>query len=314
MLKIETVKKVALITSIIISTILIITIMHLLLSGKHFIKKKSTSTRLDNLTIKGHDIEFDPNKDYYEISLNNNETSLSISATAESKSSKIKIYNNDDLTKHNEVYIYVTNKLGETKKYTIGYTNKNARKYFKANIETCNTIEDDYCIKYFNANKSKIDNYILFTYDSLTNEGYPKTNLITVNDKLVFKKSIVDAEFKNFNILDDGTVLFTYNSSKEKNKIYLYGFNTAGKVNLNKIIANNNLKDLYTYAFHFNENIISIKTRITNLDNDNICKLKDDSIFEARYIIEYKTGSFNEPVMTSKLTTLEYKIIMNITC
>jgi len=314
MLNINTVKKVAIITAIIITTIIIIFIIHLLLSKKNFIKRKSTSTELETLVIKGHNIEFEPTKDYYEIALSNNETSLSISAKAKSKSSKVKIYNNDDLTKHNEVYIYVTNKLGESKKYTIGYTNKNARKYFKSNIEDCNTIKDDYCIKFFNIKNSPTDNFILFSYDKLTNDGYPKTNLITVNDKLVFKKNIIDAEFKNFNILDDGNIFFTYNSTKEKNKIYLYGFNTTGNIYLNQIRANNNLKDLYTYNFEYKDNKIYLKTRVANLNQEYICKLNNDSIFEARYTMEYKTGSFNEPVMTSKLTTLEYKIIMNITC
>lgn len=314
MLNINTIKKVAIITSIIITTLIIIFIIHLLLSKKRFVKKISTSTELETLFIKGHDIEFEPSKDYYEIALNTNETSLSIRATSKSKSSKIKIYNNDDLTKHNEVYIYVTNKLGETKKYTIGYTNKNARKYFKTNVDICNQINDDYCIKFFNTKNSKDDEFILFSYDKLTNEGYPKTNLISINDKLVFKKNIIDAEFKNFNILDDGNIFFTYNSTKEKNKIYLYGFNTNGNIFLNQIKANNKLKELYTYYFDYKDNKIYLKTRIANLKEENVCKLNDNSIFEARYTMEYKNGSFSEPFMTSKLTTLEYKIIMDITC
>ena len=283
------------------------------LDKNHFLTKKNGSTYLKNLTIQGHEINFDKNRDYYEIALEQNETSLLIEAESESNTSTVTIYNNDDLTKHDNVYIYVTNKEKETRKYTIGYTNKSAYEYFNNNIDYCSKTADDYCIKFFNIRKSNKDYFVLFSYDKLTNKGYPNTNIITVNDKEVFKRQIVNAEFRNFNLIDD-KLIFTYNSTEEKNKIYIFGFNFNGNIFIDKNIINEELKDLYTYYYKLDKNIITLKTRVTNSTKEYLCKLPNDTIVEARYTMKYKNGKFEKPVMTSSLNNLEYKLILNINC
>lgn len=287
-------------------------VIHSSLGSSPYIASKEGSSYLESLSIAGHEIDFDKYTDYYEISLNTNETSLSIVAIPENKSASVKIFNNDDLTKHDEVYIYVTSKDHDIRKYTIKYTNKSALKYFNSNIEECSKIEEDYCIKYFNTNDT-YDHFLVFTYDSLTLEGYPKTNIITSNGKQVFKKSLKNGEFRNFNVINN-KIIFTYNNYNERNKIALYGVDTNGNIILNKTIINNNLKNLYTYDFKYENNNIYLKTRITNLTHTYICSLKDTTVVEARYKIEYKNNKFKEPIMTSKLNAKEYKIIMNINC
>ena len=283
------------------------------LNKKHYIKKEAGSTYLKSLTINGHEINFNKEQDYYEIALEQNETSLLIDAVAENKTSTVSIYNNDDLTLHDNVYIYVTNKEKQTRKYTIGYTNRNAIEYFTNNIDYCSKIDDDYCIKYFNLRKSNKDYFVLFSYDKLTNKGYPNTNIITVNDKQIFKRKIVNAEFRNFKLIDD-KLIFTYNSTAEKNKIYIFGFNFKGNILIDKTIINNKLNNLFTYYYKLDNDVITLKTKVVSPTKEYLCNLSNDTIVEARYTIKYKNGKFEEPIMTSYLNNLEYKLIMNINC
>ena len=290
-----------------------IMLVYYTLDNKRLIKKENGSIYLKSLTIQGHEIDFNKEKDYYEIALEPNETSLVINAESESKTSKVSIYNNDDLTLHKNVNIYVTNKEKQTKVYTIGYTNRTAYDYFSNNIDYCSKIDDDYCIKYFNLREDNEDHFVLFSYDLLTNKGYPNTNIITVNDKQIFKRQIVNAEFRNFQLLDD-KLIFTYNSVDEKNKISIFGFNFKGKIIIDRSLINDNLPNLYTYYYKLDKNTITLKTKYVTPTKENLCKLTDDTIVEARYTIKYRNGKFSEPEMTSSLTNLEYKIIMNINC
>lgn len=138
------------------------TIIYNKLINKEIDIKDKGSTYLKELIIDNHDIVFNKNTEEYFISLNNNETSLSIKAIPEDNSAKVSIFNNDDLTKHDKVYIYVTSKDHEIKKYTINYNNKNAIIYFKTNVEGCSRIDSDYCLKFFNVNSNNNDNFLLF--------------------------------------------------------------------------------------------------------------------------------------------------------
>ena len=285
------INKITIISLILCITIIICFFITYKLSEKNYIKKQEGSTLLEELVINGHDIKFNPEKFYYEISLNDNETSLSINAKTISKSSTINIFNNDDLTKHDKVHIYVTNKNHDTSIYTIKYTNTNANaySYFENNIASCESINEKTCIKYFSNEYS--DNYLLFTYDYMTTKGYPNTNIISINDKIVFKYKLVNAEFSNFYTLNN-IVLFTYNNENEKNKMNLFAVDTNGKVLMNSSIINNKLKNLYIYNF----------------------RVKDDDIVEARYTIQFNKNKFDTPIMKSYLSAKEYKILMNIKC
>ncbi len=282
--------------------------INLFTSSKH-----QSSSYLKNLTIEGHPIDFDPNQDYYEISVTNEETSLAIKAETEDRSATVKIFNNDDLTNHNAVYIYVTSKDHDIRKYTISYNNKTAMHYFNENIDGCNNIESDYCIKYFDTKDKAKTNYLMFTYDYLVADGYPHNNIININDVVFFNKTLVNAEFRNFNILDNN-IVFTYNNSKEKNKITIMSVNTDGKIIMNYPIINNKYKNLYTYSFQMEKNKINVKTRLVTLDKASICKLNNQELVEARYTIKYMNSKFIEPILDNKLTVLEYKILMNIKC
>ncbi len=279
---------------------------------KTYIDKKS-SNYLKELKIENHNIDFDPLKDYYEITVDDSETSLSIIAEPLDKSAKVKIFNNDDLTKHNQIYIYVTSKDHDIHKYTISYNNETAERYFKNNIDDCTNINSEYCFKFFNLKNKDKDNFLFFSYDSLTTSGYPKTNIININNKQIFKKKLIDGEFRNFNIIDD-KIIFTYNNKKDKNKIYLYGVDLNGNIVLNKTIVNQNYKNLYTYAIKISSQKLKLKTKITNLTKQYVCKIKNNDVIEARYDINYKNKQFEEPILTSKLSALEYKILMNIKC
>ena len=270
---------------------------------------QSSSTRLKSLTITGHTIPFDPDTDYYEVALQTNETSLAIDAVAEDKGSTITIYNNDDLTKHDEVYIYVTSKDHHIGKYTISYGNKTAMKYFNNNVNFCDKITNDYCLKFFKSDSG--ENVLLFSYDYMTTNGYPNTNYITLNNKIFFNKKLVNGFFNNVVLMDD-TLLFTYYS--DPNKMGIMAITTTGLVSLDKPVIDTNLKDLYTYSYLYKNKTISVKTRIASEDKKVICKYKNDDLFEARYKIKYKDNTFSEPELTSSLKISEYKIIKNITC
>lgn len=147
----------------------------------------------------------------------------------------------------------------------------------------------------------------------MTTKGYPNTNIISINDKIVFKYKLVKAEFNNFYTLNN-IVLFTYNNENEKNKMNLFAVDTNGKVLMNSSIINNKLKNLYIYNFKVNDNLLYINTMIPNLDKNYTCKLKDDDIVEARYTIQFNKNKFDTPIMKSYLSAKEYKIIMNIKC
>jgi hypothetical protein len=269
----------------------------------------NSSTLLKSLSITGHTIPFNPETDYYEVALATNETSLAINAEAKDKSATVKIFNNDDLTKHNEVYIYVTSKDHQIGKYTISYDNKTAMNYFNNNINYCDKITSDYCLKFFKTNDK--ENILLFSYDYITNNGYPNTNIITLNDKILFNKKLVNGIFNNYKILDD-TFLFTYYSDPER--IGIFAITTDGLVALDKPIIDNKLKNLYTYDYYYKNNIIYVKTRIPYKDKKEICKYNNDDLYEARYEISYKDNKFSNPKLISSLLVKEYKIIKNINC
>lgn len=221
------------------------------------------------------------------------------------------IFNNDDLTKHDKIHIYVTNKNNNSSIYTIEYTNSNTSTYLKDNVKFCDFTTNNYCIKYYNSD-NKID-YLFFTYDNLTNKGYPNTNIISINNKIIFKKKLINAEFDNFNIFNN-ILLFTYNNENEKNKLNLFALNTEGKVLIDKQIINTDLSKLFIYSMKVKENIIYVNTMIPNLSKENICKMTDDTIVEARYTISTNNGNLDNPIIKSKLSAKEYKIIMNIKC
>lgn len=275
--------------------------------------KKDGSTELSNLTILNHEIDFSPDKDYYEIYLENGETSLAIDATTKDKSATVKIFNNEDLTKHNEVYIYVTSKNHDIKKYTIAYNNITAIKYFKNNIKDCDKVDSGYCIKFFNTDDSIEDNFLLFSYDNLTKDGYPKTNTISINDTKVFSKSIVNAVFKNFRVLDNN-IIFTYNGKDIKDRIYLFAVNTKGKIILDKTIMNENKPALFIYYYKFDNDIMNIKSRYTVLTKEKLCTFNSNVVMEERYTINYSNKKFDKPKLNSSLTVGEYRLLNNIKC
>lgn len=278
------------------------------LKNEQFLSHDS-STQLKSLTITGHNIPFDPDTDWYEVALSTNETSLAINAEAKDKSATVKIFNNDDLTKHDEVYIYVTSKDHQIGKYTISYDNKTAMKYFNNNIDFCDKITSDYCLKFFKT-KDK-ENILLFSYDYITTGGYPNINYITLNDKILFSKKLTNGVFNNIRIIDD-TLLFTYYS--EPNKLGLYAITTTGLVSLDKPVMDESFKDLYTYDYIYKNKTIYVKTRIPYKDKKELCKYKNDTLFEARYTIKYNNNIFSTPELTSSLKVSEYKIIKNIYC
>lgn len=288
-------------------------IIHKYLSTNLYISKKSGSTLLKSLTIENHEILFNPLENEYKISLSSEETSLSIIAEPEDKSATVKIFNNDDLTNHDAIYIYVTSKDHNIRKYTINYSNQTALQYFNERVDDCTKMASNYCLKFFNLRNNNYDYYLLFSYDTLTTDGYPNTNIISLNDKQIFRKKIVDAEFHNFNIIDN-KVIFTYNSVKEPNKISLFGVDLQGNVVLDKTIINNNYKNLYIYDLTISPTKIKLKTRLPNTTKENVCKLNDNSIAEARYTINYNNSKFEEPTLDSQITVKEFKILMNINC
>ena len=292
------------------------TIMTIIIYNKIYINNfdvsKSGSTYLKNITIEGHNIKFSKKKYEYTIFLNNNETSLNITAEPVDRSANIKIVNNDDITSHDKVYIYVTSKDHKVRKYTINYNYRQSFYYYMKNIDNCNKIEANYCIKYFNIKDSKYKQSLLFTHDYINSNGYPNTNYITINDHKIFSKNLKNAEFRNINIYGNNIVL-TYNN-KNENKLSLYGFNVDGIVFFDYNILDEELKNINIYNVKYNKNNIYVKTRINNTSKKNICKLKDEDIVEVRYKINYKDNKFSKPIKTSHLTNLEYKILMNIDC
>ena len=84
------------------------------------ISKKSSNTYLKSLTIKGYKIDFNKDKYKYEIEVDKDINSLTLSYKTEDKKAKVEVYGAKDLKAHgDEVSIVVTAEDLSNKEYTV---------------------------------------------------------------------------------------------------------------------------------------------------------------------------------------------------
>lgn len=87
----------------------------------------SNNSLLKDLIVNGHKIKFDAKKKEYDITLNNGETELNITAEASSEKATVSIEGNENLTSGSEIKIRVTAESGDYTDYYLkikGYKKK----------------------------------------------------------------------------------------------------------------------------------------------------------------------------------------------
>ena len=228
-------------------------------------RKASDNTNLSMLTTDKYDLTgiFDKDVDTYEITLENDISTITVSATAEDKLSKVTGTGKYSLkTGDNEINVTVTAENGDTRIYTL----KVFRKY-NANANLLSISIDQDIVLNPEFDKDQINYQVIVENDikDITVVGTPEVKTSTVSGNNTYNLVVGDNLVELLVTAEDGTTKkYQINITRKK----------SSNCNISSIIAKESVLDPL-----FNKDITSYELRVLEeVENLNlIVKLEDDN-------------------------------------
>lgn len=188
-----------------------------------FTAPRSNNNNLSNITIEGYTINFDKNTLEYEITVENNVTSLDIKTTLEDNKASVTIDKSDDLkVGDNTINIKVTAEDGTEKIYKIKVKRKSEGP--TTTIKELGNIIDKTTSKIINIDIK--DNYNILTKEILSSLNKNKKKVLIskyADDKIIYKWEI---DGNNIKLDKEINTLIKINTSdKELDELTNYGNN-----------------------------------------------------------------------------------------
>lgn len=236
---------------------------------------KSSDNKLKSLTISGYTIKFDPNKDTYSLEVENNVTSLNVTAEANDSKSTVSIKGNTSLkVGTNNITITVTAENNSVKIYTVKVVRKSAN---GTNTTTSKSSENRIkSLIIAEGSLSPVFSKDVNSYDIVVASD---VNKLTLNSTLVDSKSTLKVyNNENFIVGETKAVLLEVTAEDGSQKTYIINVKKSEKNVDNKLsgieISGHELSpkfksDVYSYTTKVDkdDNYINVSTSKKNKDS-----------------------------------------------
>lgn len=171
---------------------------------------------------------------------------------------------------------------------------------------------------------------VLLKFDliDIKDSGFPSTLVATINGHEFLRRTNIDIEkngnadfqvFKNFQVINDNIITFTYTDGTAGRTTTLYALDQDGNIILeDKMIDKEDMviKDFNDF-YSFKDGVITIRaTRMNdNLEykGESVCKAKDKDIVEADYTYTYQNNKFIKK-QKNPMTAAEYRESVHMIC
>ena len=240
-------------------------------------RKASENTYLNLLTTDKYDMEtiFDKETESYDITLENDVTTLNVSAIAEDKLSKVTGAGKYSLkTGVNEINIVVTAENGDSRIYTLNVTRK---KNSNADLLSITTDKDVILNPTFDKDNVNYQIEVENDIDELTILGVAEEKTTKVSGNGTYKLQVGENQVILTATAEDGTTkTYTLNINRHK----------SSNCNARIIIAKESVldptfdKNITTYELRVLENVTSLNLIVTPEDSNATYKIEGNENFE----------------------------------